>query len=108
MALQHALMSVALEWGHDFMMEQDAPRVLQLIQAVLIDPVVVEVLEQNAHAQGMVGADPTQALPPAMIPIHAVSFNLLDRTPEEAEFSQWLHTHPIHNHAEVPSQEQAA
>lgn len=99
-----ALMVAALEWGHDFQAEDDPARVLQLIEAVLIDPIAAETLYRNAEAQGLVGASGARESPPAMIPIHRVTMDLADRTQAEAEFSRWLHAHPIHEHAEPPSE----
>jgi len=98
-AKSNALLVTALEWGHDLRMEQDVMRVMQLIEQVLIDPLVVEALQSNAEEQGLIGMD-TQALPPAMPPIPAVSMDLMGRTNDEQEFSDWVHSFPIHERAE--------
>jgi hypothetical protein len=98
-AVQQGLLASALEWGHDFTQEQDTPGVLQLTQAVLIDPVVIDTLRASADAQGLSEQLGAQPLPPVMIPIPHVSLDMADRTPEEAEFSMWLHSAHVHDYA---------
>lgn len=100
MAVQHALLSAVLEWGHDFSSEVDAGRVMQLTQAVLIDPIIIDALKQSAQEAGLLTEYPVMELPPPYIPIPYVSLNMLDRTAPEAEFSQWIHSVPIHEYYE--------
>jgi len=92
-AMNQALMVVALEWGHDFSMEPDPSGITQLVGSVLVDPVVMQVLQANAEDQGLIGMQPAMPPGPGTIPIPVVSLDLLDRTSEEKEFSNWLHNH---------------
>ena len=98
LATQQALLAAALEWGHDFTQETDTPGVLQLVEAVLIDPIVIQALDRAAEDQGLKQEAQTQEVPPALIPIPYVTMDLSDRTPEELEFSQWLHSVPLHEY----------
>jgi len=102
-AVNQALMTVALEWGHDFSTEPDPLRVLQLVQEVLVDPVVVQVLQQNAKARGVIGSAGAAELPAPTIPVPYVTIDLTDRTADEAEFSQWIHGISLHDYAEIPT-----
>ena len=97
-AVNSALLTVALEWGHDLTQEQDAPRITQLILETLIDPVLVELLQTKSQELGL-GTGGGGELPPATLLIPAVSMELVDLTSEEKEFSQWLHAQPIHEYA---------
>lgn len=98
-AVQHGLLSAALEWGHDFTQEMDASRVMQLVQAALIDPLIIDSLKRSAEESGMLTEMPVMEPPPAYIPIPAVSLELTTRTREEEEFSQWIHSVAIHEYA---------
>jgi hypothetical protein len=106
MAVNNALMSVALEWGHNFAQEMDVGYVMQLIQAVLIDPIVLDVLRRGAEEQGMIFELPTQELPTPTIPIPYVSMDVVDRNGEELEFSNWLHSVAVHEYAADPVAQQ--
>lgn len=98
-ALEYATVAVAQEMGHDLSQEQNIAEILPVIRDMMIDPVVVEVLEQNAKDASLLGQ--TQLTlplpPPAIMP---VTFDLLTRTTDEQAFSKWLHTYPAHLHAE--------
>lgn len=100
-ALQHGLLCVAQEMGYDLSVEPDQQTALQLIIELLVDPILVETLQASAESMGLLGQEPTvvPAPPPAVVP---VSMDLTARTVAEEEFSQWLHTHPIHEHSEAP------
>jgi hypothetical protein len=100
-AVNQALLTVSLEWGHDLSQEQDAPRVTQLILETLIDPVLVQILQQQAQNLGLGQGQGTGAVPPSTLLIPAVSMELTGLTAEEQEFSQWLHSAPIHEHADM-------
>lgn len=97
-ATQQALLLTALEWGHDFQQEMNTPALLHLIEGVLVDPVVVQALDRAAEEQGLKTQVQTQEVPPAMIPIPYISMDLITKTPEEQEFSQWLHSVPLHEY----------
>ena len=95
-----ALLEVAKRMGHDFGAAPDVNQALQTIQQTLIDPVVVEIITQNAANEGLgQGTEPMgRTFAPA---IPHVSANLQTRTESERVFNQWLHTHPVHEHAEA-------
>jgi hypothetical protein len=103
-ACSHALMVVAKEWGHDLSVEPDPLRVLQLVQEVLVDPVVMRVMQTAAQEQRLLGAQPSQTLPPPTVPIPFVAIDAVDRNAEEQEFSDWIHTVAVHDFAEFPEQ----
>jgi hypothetical protein len=102
-AAQAALTTVALEWGHDFSMEPDPQRILQLVQEVLVDPVVVQVLQINAKAQGLTNNPGTATLPEPTVPVPYVCMDLSDLTADEKEFSEWTHSLSLHDFAEIPT-----
>jgi hypothetical protein len=96
----YATAAVALEMGHDLTQEPDIERALPVIRDLLIDPVVIEVLKENAKKLGLVSQDPVVLpLPPPVVQF--VSFDLTTRTSDEQEFSKWLHTFPIHMNSDV-------
>jgi len=97
-AVQYAVLSAMLEWGHDFRYEQDTAGVLQLAQAVLIDPVIVNYLRSKAEEAGIANQPPQPSIPPAMITLPYVTVDSVDKTQEELEFSQWLHSAPVHEY----------
>ena len=98
-AVSNAVLAAAVEWGHDLTAEQDVPRTLQLIQSILIDPVLIEAINRNMQEQGMLSEEQVYELPPILIPIPHVTLSLTDRTEEELEFSEWLHGTPLHEYA---------
>jgi len=100
-AMNSAVMTVALEWGHDLSQEMDIARVTQLILETLIDPVVVEVLHQKSQELGLGQGGQTGQVPPPTLLIPTVSMSLLGKTPDETEFSQWIHAYPAHSHAQM-------
>lgn len=91
-----AVMSVALEWGHDLVGAVDAPYALQMIEQTLIDPVVLNTLFQNASQSGTLAPVPMGAPTYPKVAVPIVSLALTDRTEEEMEFSTWLHQMPLH------------
>lgn len=98
-ALEYATVAVAQEMGHDLSQEPNIGEVLPLIRDMMVDPVVVEVLERNAQDAGMVGQTQiTLPIPPPHVAY--VTFDLMQRTQDEAAFSKWMHTYPAHLHAE--------
>jgi hypothetical protein len=103
-AVNHALMVVAKEWGHDLTQEADPLRILQLVSEVLVDPVVIQVMQMNAKQQGLIGSQPSPNLPPPSIPIPFVAIDMMDRQAEEQEFSDWTHQLPMHEFAEFPEE----
>lgn len=98
-AISSANLAIALEWGHDLTQATDAVYTLQLINSVLVDPVAVETVKNNAEQQGLVSSFAAAVTPQATVRVPYVSLDLVDRTSEEKEFSSWLHNHPIHEHA---------
>jgi hypothetical protein len=86
--------------GHDFENEPDVNPVIKQIQETMIDPVVIEVIEQNAKASGddQGGDDMTRQV---VLAVPHVSANLQGHTNAEKEFGTWLHNYPYHEHAEV-------
>lgn len=100
-AVNQALLTVSLEWGHDLSQEVDAPRVTQLVLETLIDPILVQVLQQKSQQLGIGQGQGTGAVPPATLLIPAVSMELTELTSEEQEFSQWLHSQPVHEYAKA-------
>jgi predicted ABC-type ATPase len=103
-AVNHALMVVAKEWGHDLTVEPDPLRVLQLVQEVLVDPVVVQVMRQSAQDQRLIGTTPSLSMPPPTIPVSYVMIDAADRNAEEQEFSDWIHNVALHDFAEFDQQ----
>lgn len=97
-AHNYALMRVAQELGYVFSSPEEMPIILQSVEQNLIDPVVVKVLQMSAESHM-----PNQAAVPTVPPIDGdlhvgvVSSYLSDRTPEEKEFSSFMHTFPIHS-----------
>lgn len=104
-AEQFATLVVAFEWGHDFSAEPDPLRILDLVKELLVDPVVVSVLKRNAQAQGMIGRSGISPPQPS-VQVPYVSMNLTTRLPEETEFSQWIHSAPVHEYADIPAPKQ--
>ena len=95
-AKQTALLSVALEWGHDFDDGPHAVTALQIVESALLDPVLVEYLEaQYGDRTGT-----SLPAPEASIPVPYVSVSLQEKTYEEQNFGNWIHFYGIHNHLE--------
>jgi hypothetical protein len=103
-ARTYGLQVVAQEMGLAVDSGLDDPQTLSDVQTMFVDPLVVEVLEQNATEAGLVD-DSGEAVPPPAPAVTAVSLDLVTRTPDEQFFSQWLHTYPVHLHTEPPSLE---
>ena len=97
-AMNQALMCAAMEWGHDFGVETDTMGVMQLIQSVLIDPIIVDALKQSAQEAGLLVEFASMPLPTPAVPVPYVSIDLMTKTSDEEEFSQWLHAAPIHEY----------
>jgi hypothetical protein len=104
---EFALLEVARRMGHDFENEPDVNPVLKQILETMIDPVVVEVMEQNARNSGddQGSDDMTRQV---VLAVPHISANLQGHTNSEKEFSGWLHNHPFHEHAEVRRTYEAA
>lgn len=98
-AHQFALVEIAAEMGINVSEDPNPQIVLAAIQDSLIDPVVFEMIAYIAMKTGVNEGLPTfgKTQYPS-IPV--VNVDLEDRTPAEQEFSDWLHSHPIHLHAE--------
>ncbi len=98
-AVQQAMLAVVLEWGHDFTNEMDAVNVIQLAQAALIDPIVIEVLQEKAEEAKLFDDAQVAFVPEPSIPMPFVSIELTGKTLEEQAFSQWIHSAAIHEYA---------
>lgn len=94
-----ALLEVARKMGYDIDRDPDVNLALTGIQNSLIDPVVFEVIMGNAQKlevhEGLPQLGKTSF---AAVPI--VNADLVDKTPAEQEFGTWLHSYPVHAHAE--------
>jgi hypothetical protein len=97
-AIDRACRTIAHEWGYGLATDIDPHQTVELILQSLVDPIVVELLQQSYSKK-----KPPQEIEsvPNTYTIPHVSMDLTDRTYEEKEFSGWLHSHPIHEHAEV-------
>lgn len=102
-AIEYATVAVAQEMGHDLTAEAGLEQALPMIRELLIDPVMLEVLQQNAEELNLVGKQAV-VLPLPPPPVMYISFDLLQRTSDEEEFSKWLHLYPFHTHAEEQQQ----
>lgn len=104
-ALEYATLSVASEMGHDVTQEQDMEQILPMIRELLLDPVVVRALEMNAEEMGLNNGMPLLLpLPPPFVAY--VSFDVGNLTPDEKEFSTWLHKFPAHTALPEPQAQQ--
>lgn len=97
-AIDRACRTIAHEWGYGLAADVDPHQTVELILASLVDPIVVELLQQSYSKKKP--PQEIESVPNTYIIPH-VSMDLTDRTYEEKEFSGWLHFHPIHEHAEV-------
>lgn len=91
------VIAALVEWGHDLSTEMNVQEVINVAQAVLIDPVIVAFLQQQAQEQQL--DQPASAqLPPIMRTTPYVAVEIAGKTQEEQEFSQWLHSAPVHDY----------
>lgn len=96
-AMRQGVIAVAYDWGHDLSKEYDQENILKLTQAVLVDPVVIDALQQKAKEAKLEEFD--CALPLPTTPVYYLSTELTDRTSDESTFSQWLHSIALHEYA---------
>ena len=104
-AVQQSLLTLAMEWGHDLTIEDDSPRIMQLMMETLVDPVLVDVLKENTAIMGLGLGQGTMKPPPPLVLISTVSMEVKGLTSEEVEFSEWLHTYPIHMYSGLKRQD---
>ena len=95
-AEMYSLYMVALDMGVDLSMSPDFQQAFNMIKETSIDPVVAEAIGSN-----FVGNPNKMPFDPSSLtaPIYYVNVHMTGKTPEEVEFSRWLHTYPAHLHA---------
>jgi len=98
-----ALLEVADELGHNIHEQLDVGVALEAISEKLIDPIVRAAIRKNAEEAGL-GYGASTLRQPMYEKIHHVSSVQTGHTPGEREFSNWLHTVPVHNYIESEPQ----